>query len=146
VKDCSRVTSTDFSCRKKGLYLIQKETEIPIKLAQLVSQHIWNTHGWWRVCVDYRNIPYKGDLNPNSHWNWAYDILSDKGAWVGFGVSQDSTLATVPRTNKKQSDSSCQKKGLYLMELENKSSNHRLSLNRSQCGGCSTEYNTLTSN
>ena len=27
----------------------------------------------------------------------------------------------------------------------NKSSNQRLSLNRSQCGGCSTEYNTLTS-
>src|SRR4051794_24769730 len=28
---------------------------------------------------------------------------------------------------------------------ENKSSNQGLSLNRSQCGGCSTEYNTLTS-
>lgn len=29
---------------------------------------------------------------------------------------------------------------------ENKSSNQGLSLNRSQCGGCSTEYNTLASN
>ena len=28
----------------------------------------------------------------------------------------------------------------------NKSSNQRISLNGSQCGGCSTEYDTLTSN
>ena len=32
------------------------------------------------------------------------------------------------------------------LSLENKSSNRGLSLNRSQCGGCSTEYNPLASN
>ena len=31
-------------------------------------------------------------------------------------------------------------------DFENKPSNQQLSLNRSQCGGCSTEYNTVTSN
>ncbi len=33
----------------------------------------------------------------------------------------------------------------YLPKV-NKSSNRGQSLNRSQCGGCSTEYNTLASN
>ena len=32
-----------------------------------------------------------------------------------------------------------------MLHKKNKSSNRKLSLNRSQCGGCSTEYNTLTS-
>nr|CDQ01647.1 Bm987 [Brugia malayi] len=36
---------------------------------------------------------------------------------------------------------------LYInKKKKNKSSNQRISLNRSQYGGCSTAYNTLTSN
>ena len=67
-------------------------------------------------------------IGHNSHTNYLcknYSCLSMEAIWVATGRDVAAGNGSYTRGNK--------------------SSNQGLSLNRSQCGGCSTEYNTLTS-
>jgi hypothetical protein len=113
---------------------IQKYTrKLFTRFKNTLGNFLQSKHGPTAVCP---NRPYAGQSLMHGLYQ-AWPVISHRAASPMFSYRS--------RVKENFYKSRIQKYTRKLFK-RNKSSNQRLSLNRSQYGGCSTGYNTLTSN